>query len=60
MVVLDRDGNFVRSWGEGLFARAHGLHIDAVGARMKSGETISADLIVLATGYKRQEEPVRK
>ena len=60
MVVLDRDGNFVRSWGEGLFARAHGLHIDAAGARMKSGETISADLIVLATGYKRQEEPVRK
>src|SRR5246127_27832 len=29
MVVLDRDGNFIRSWGEGLFRRAHGLHIDA-------------------------------
>ena len=29
MVVLDRDGNFLRSWGEGLFNRAHGLHIDA-------------------------------
>ena len=29
MVVLDRDGNFIRSWGEGLFNRAHGLHIDA-------------------------------
>src|ERR1700720_657088 len=29
MVVLDREGNFVRSWGEGLFSRAHGLHIDA-------------------------------
>src|ERR1044072_8094428 len=29
MVVLDRDGNFLRSWGEGLFSRAHGLHIDA-------------------------------
>jgi DNA-binding beta-propeller fold protein YncE len=29
MVVLDRDGNFIRSWGEGLFHRAHGLHIDA-------------------------------
>jgi DNA-binding beta-propeller fold protein YncE len=29
MVVLDRDGNFIRSWGEGLFDRAHGLHIDA-------------------------------
>ena len=32
----------------------------AAGARMKSGETIAADLIVLATGYKRQEELVSK
>jgi putative flavoprotein involved in K+ transport len=30
------------------------------GARMRDGETIAADLIVLATGYKRQEELVRK
>jgi hypothetical protein len=29
MVVLDRDGNFIKSWDEGLFHRAHGLHIDA-------------------------------
>ena len=29
MVVFDREGNFLRSWGEGLFNRAHGLHIDA-------------------------------
>ena len=29
MVVFDRAGSFLRSWGEGLFARAHGLHIDA-------------------------------
>jgi DNA-binding beta-propeller fold protein YncE len=29
MVVLDRDGNFITSWGEGVFSRAHGLHIDA-------------------------------
>src|SRR5947209_6100022 len=29
MVVLDREGNFIKSWGEGLFSRAHGLHIDA-------------------------------
>ena len=28
MVVLDRDGSFIKSWGEGLFRRAHGLHID--------------------------------
>ena len=27
MVVLDRDGNFLRSWGEGLFPRAHGVHM---------------------------------
>ena len=26
---------------------------------MKDGETIAADLVVLATGYKRQEELVR-
>jgi cation diffusion facilitator CzcD-associated flavoprotein CzcO len=32
----------------------------AEGAKMKSGETVAADLIVLATGYKRQEELVRK
>ncbi len=32
----------------------------AAGVRMKSGETIAADLTVLATGYKRQEELVRK
>jgi hypothetical protein len=29
MIVFDRDGNFLRSWGEGVFRRAHGLHIDA-------------------------------
>ena len=29
MIVLDRAGNFIKSWGEGLFHRAHGLHIDA-------------------------------
>ena len=27
MIVFDRAGNFLRSWGEGLFKRAHGLHI---------------------------------
>src|SRR5262249_15787802 len=26
MVVFDRDGNFLSSWGEGLFRRAHGVH----------------------------------
>jgi hypothetical protein len=27
MIVFDRDGNFLRSWGEGLFKRAHGITI---------------------------------
>ena len=27
MIVFDRDGNFLRSWGEGMFPRAHGLHV---------------------------------
>jgi len=25
MIVFDRDGNFLKSWGEGMFPRAHGL-----------------------------------
>jgi putative flavoprotein involved in K+ transport len=32
----------------------------AEGARMRNGQTLSADLIVLATGYKGQEHLVRK
>lgn len=27
MIVFDREGNFLRSWGEGVFHRAHGLHM---------------------------------
>jgi hypothetical protein len=27
MIVFDRDGNFLRSWGEGMFPRAHGLQM---------------------------------
>ena len=27
MIVFDRAGNFLRSWGEGLFARPHGIHV---------------------------------
>jgi DNA-binding beta-propeller fold protein YncE len=27
MMVFDRDGNFLNSWGEGLWPRAHGLHM---------------------------------
>jgi hypothetical protein len=27
VIVFDREGNFIRSWGEGRFKRAHGLHM---------------------------------
>ncbi|HEX5453796.1 MAG TPA: peptidyl-alpha-hydroxyglycine alpha-amidating lyase family protein [Stellaceae bacterium] len=27
MMVFDRDGNFLRSWGEGQYPRAHGAHM---------------------------------
>src|SRR5213594_2240493 len=27
MVVFDRDGNFLRPWGEGVFRRGHGVHM---------------------------------
>ena len=27
MIVFDREGNFLQSWGEGVFSRAHGLHM---------------------------------
>ena len=27
MIVFDRAGNFLRSWGEDIFTKAHGLHI---------------------------------
>ena len=27
MMVFDRDGSFLNSWGEGLWPRAHGLHM---------------------------------
>ena len=29
MVVFDRDGNVLRTWGEGTFKRAHGVHMGA-------------------------------
>ena len=27
LIVFDRDGNFLRSWGEGIFPRAHGVFV---------------------------------
>jgi DNA-binding beta-propeller fold protein YncE len=29
MTVFDRDGHFLRSWGEGVFKRPHGVHMGA-------------------------------
>jgi len=28
LIVFDADGNFIRSWGDGKFARPHGIYID--------------------------------
>jgi hypothetical protein len=27
MIIFDREGNFLRSWGEGQYPRAHGVHM---------------------------------
>lgn len=27
MVVFDKDGNFIKTWGEGIFSRAHGVSV---------------------------------
>lgn len=27
MIAFDRNGNFLRSWGEGQYPRAHGVHV---------------------------------
>lgn len=32
VVVLDKEGNFLKSWGQGVFTNAHGAHIGADGA----------------------------
>lgn len=32
VMVFDRDGNFLRSWGEGQFTRVHSMYIDAAGS----------------------------
>ncbi len=29
VIVFDRDGNFLRSWGEGMFPHAHGASMGA-------------------------------
>jgi len=32
VIILDRDGNFIKSWGDGLFGRPHGLTIGPDGS----------------------------
>ena len=29
LIVFDRDGNYLRSWGDGQFVRPHGIWIDS-------------------------------
>ena len=29
MIIFDRDGKFITSWGEGIFNNAHGIHMEA-------------------------------
>ena len=66
---LSRGGGYYFNVGcsnlvaEGAIKLAQFADIDrfvADGARLKNGDTIKADLIVLATGYRPQEELVRK
>lgn len=43
IMVFDRDGTFVRAWGEGLFARPHGIYVspdDAVYCTDDLGHTV--------------------
>ena len=43
MMVFDRDGSFLRSWGEGLFTRAHGLTLgpdDTLYCTDDNGQTV--------------------
>ena len=54
MIVFDRDGKFLRSWGEGLFKRAHGILIDRednLYCGTRHGEIIR----FFAPDYKRSE-----
>jgi hypothetical protein len=35
VMVFNKDGNFIRSWGEGIFLRPHGVFIDARAGAMR-------------------------
>jgi DNA-binding beta-propeller fold protein YncE len=39
IVVFDRDGNVLRTWGEGVFKHAHGIHIAADGCIYLTDDT---------------------
>jgi hypothetical protein len=39
MMVFDRDGNFLRSWGEGEYPRAHGVHMGPEAMSQKRGSS---------------------
>ena len=47
VIIFDRDGRFLESWGEGLFTRAHGLTIgpdDSVYCTDDLGHTVQNSL----------------
>lgn len=56
VIVFDRDGNFLRSWGQGLFKRAHGITlgpedevwiVDDAGHAVRKYTTEGKELMVL-------------
>ena len=47
MIVFDRDGNFLRSWGEGSYPRAHGLHTTAHAGEAAGPESVRGALDAL-------------
>ena len=59
MIVFDREGKFLRSWGEGLFKRAHGVLIDreetAGDIYVLDGETLKVTHNVTLAGFNRIE-----
>ena len=44
VIVFDRDGNFLRSWGEGVFARPHGITIGQMTLITPSGNLLLRDI----------------
>ena len=52
MMVFDREGNFLRSWGEGRYPRPHGVH-------MAPDDTmfLTDDAGISCAGHARRQSP---